>query len=193
MPTVFSHPAVPLALGGGLGRDVVPRRLLLAGVVASVLPDLDVLTFRLGVPYTADLGHRGFSHSLLFAALVALAGGLVHRALGSGFARACVFLFVATASHSALDACTNGGLGIALLWPWSGSRYFAPEALRVIEVSPIGLSRFLSSRGLSVLESELRWIWLPALAVGLVLAGLRHVGGGRDSRPSGPPGERTSG
>src|SRR5262249_47834753 len=144
VPTVFSHPAVPLALGGGLGRDLVPRRLLLAGVVASALPDLDVLTFRLGVPYSAHLGHRRFSHSLFVAALVAVAGALAHRALEASFGRAFVFLFVATASHGALDAFTNGGLGIAFLWPWSGARYFAPAALRVIEVSPIGLSRFLS-------------------------------------------------
>ncbi len=190
MPTVFSHPAVPLALGGGLGRDVVSRRLLLAGMVASALPDLDVLTFRLGLAYSADLGHRGVSHSLLFAALVGLAGALAHRALGSGFGRAFSFLFMATASHGALDAFTNGGLGIAFLWPWSGARYFAPDPLRVIEVSPIGLSRFLSSRGLIVLESELRWIWLPALAVGLALVALRRVLGAR--RPPGPSGGRTS-
>ncbi len=191
MPTIFSHPAVPLALGGGLSRDVVPRRLLLAGVVASVLPDLDVLAFRLGVAYSADLGHRGVSHSLLFAALVGLAGALAHRALGSGFGRAFAFLFVATASHGVLDAFTNGGLGIAFLWPWSGTRYFAPDPFRVIEVSPIGLSRFLSPRGLAVLESELRWIWLPAVAAGLALAGVRRVLRGR--RPPGPSGERTSG
>ncbi len=190
MPTVFSHPAVPLALGGGLGHGVVPRRLLLAGVVASTLPDLDVLTFRLGVPYSADLGHRGFSHSLFVAALVAVAGALAHRALGSGFGRAFVFLFVAAASHGALDAFTNGGLGIAFLWPWSGTRYFAPGALRVIEVSPLGLSRFLSPRWLTVLESELRWIWLPAVAVGLVLAGLRRL---LDRRRPPRSAERTSG
>jgi len=190
VPTIFSHPAVPLALGGGLGRDVVPRRLLLAGMVASTLPDLDVLAFRLGVPYSADLGHRGLSHSLFVAALLAVAGALAHRALGSDFGRAFVFLFVAAASHGALDGFTDGGLGIAFLWPWSGTRYFAPAALRVIEVSPIGLSRFLSPRGLTVLESELRWIWLPAVAVGLVLAGLRRVLDRR--RPLGSA-ERTSG
>jgi inner membrane protein len=176
VPTVFSHPAVPLVLGGGLGREIVPRRLLMAGVLASMLPDLDVITFRLGVPYSADLGHRGFSHSLLFATLVALAGAGTHRALSCGFMRALVFLFVSIASHGILDAFTNGGLGIAFLWPWSGDRYFAPDGLRVIEASPITLSRFLSHRGVTVLASELCWIWLPALGAGLLLLAARRRG-----------------
>ncbi len=174
MPTVLSHPAVPLVLGGGLGREIVPRRLLLAGVLVSVLPDLDVVTFRLGVPYAADLGHRGFSHSLLFAALVALAGAAAHRALSCGFMRALAFLFISTASHGILDAFTDGGLGIAFLWPWSGDRYFAPGALRVLEASPLAPSRFLSWRGVAVLTSELCWIWLPALTVGLMLLAARR-------------------
>lgn len=174
MPTVFSHAAVPLALGMGLGAGVVPRRLLLAGVLVSALPDLDVVTLGWGVPHSAGLGHRGFSHSLLVAAVVALAGAAAAPALRAGVARAFVFLFVAIASHGALDAFTNGGLGVAFLWPWSGARFFAPEALRVIEVSPIGLTRFLSARGVVVLESELRWIWLPALAVSLMLIGARR-------------------
>ena len=175
MPTVFSHAAVPLALGLGLGRATIPRRLLVAGVVAAVVPDLDVVTFQLGIPYSADLGHRGFSHSLFFAALVGLAGAAGHRLLGAGVARAFLFLFAATASHGVLDAFTNGGLGVAFLWPWSGERFWAPDALRVVEASPISVARFLSARGLTVLGSELRWIWPPALAIGLILFGLRRA------------------
>lgn len=183
MPTVFSHAAVPLLLRCGLGPSIVPPRLLAAGVVAAALPDLDVLTFGLGIPYSAPLGHRGLTHSACTAALLALVGALAHRALDASFARAFAFLFVATASHGALDAFTNGGIGVALLWPLSDQRYFAPDALRVIEVSPIGLSRFLTARGLTVLESELRWIWLPALGLGLALAAARRA---RDVRRSPP-------
>ena len=46
MPTVLTHPAVPLAIGLGLGKDVVSAPLLIAGVAVSVMPDLDVLAFR---------------------------------------------------------------------------------------------------------------------------------------------------
>jgi inner membrane protein len=67
---------------------------------------------------------------------------------------------------------------VALLWPVSAERFFAPAALRVLEASPIGLTRFLSARGVTVLESELRWIWLPALALGLILIGARRAWSG---------------
>jgi inner membrane protein len=117
MPTVFAHAAVPLALGGGLGSGLVSGRLVAAGVVLAALPDLDVVTLHWGVPYAAGLGHRGFSHSLLMAALVALVGACAHRALRSGFAGAFAFLFASMASHGALDAFTDGGLGVAFLWP----------------------------------------------------------------------------
>ena len=174
MPTIFAHAAVPLALGGGLGRRLVSARLLAAGVVVAALPDLDVVTLHWGIPYSAGLGHRGFSHSLLVAALVALLGACAHRAVRSGFAGAFAFLFVSMASHGALDAFTDGGLGVAFLWPWSTERFFAPAGWRVIEVSPIGVIAFLS-HGAGVLASEAGWVGLPALVLGLALAGVRRA------------------
>ena len=168
MPTVLTHPALPLAVGLGLGRQIISGRLLGAGVLASIVPDLDVLAFPLGVHYGSAFGHRGFTHSLAFALAAALVGGCCHRALRSGFARAFLFIMAATASHGILDAFTNGGLGIAFLWPFSSERYFAPY--QVIEVSPIGISRFLSSRGLAVLESELVWVWAPCVVLAVALA-----------------------
>jgi inner membrane protein len=175
VPTVFSHVAVPLALGLGLGRATVPGRLLAAGMVASVLPDADVVTFHLGLPYSHPLGHRGFSHSLVFAAAVGLAGAAARRSLGTRAARAFWFLFLATASHGVLDAFTDGGLGVAFLWPLTGTRYWAPQALRLIVVSPLEIGSFLSRRGLVVLASEARWIWPPALALGLILFAVRRA------------------
>lgn len=56
-------------------------------------------------------------------------------------------------SHGLLDTLTTGGKGVALLWPFSDERFFAP--LQFIRVSPIGVGRFLSERGLAVLLSEL--------------------------------------
>ena len=170
MPTVLSHPAVPLALSFGLGREVVPKRLLVLGIATSIVPDLDVVAFHFGIPYAAELGHRGFSHSLAFAALVALLGACRYRGLCCSFGRAFWFLFLVTASHGVLDAFTNGGLGIAFFWPWSGKRYFAPY--QMIKVSPIGVSRFFSQRGVAVLISELLWIWLPCALVGVGLAAI---------------------
>jgi inner membrane protein len=172
MPTVFSHPVVPLAIGLGLGTDAIPKRLLVAGVLGSILPDLDVLSFYFGVPYGDEFGHRGFSHSFMFAALLALLGACTSRFLQTSFAKSFLFLFVTTGSHGMLDALTSGGLGIAFFWPWSANRYFAP--FRPIKVSPIGLSLFFSHRGIVVLLSELLWIWMPCAFAGLALAAYRR-------------------
>ncbi len=126
MPTILTHPAIPLTIAWGLGREVISKRLLAVGVIASVLPDLDVLAFRLGIPYAAEFGHRGFSHSLLFALIAAIVGASLVRLLHTTFKRAFWFLFVAMASHGILDAFTNGGLGVAFLWPVSDQRFFLP-------------------------------------------------------------------
>ena len=71
--------------------------------------------------------------------------------------------FLAVSSHILLDAMTNGGLGVAALWPFDQTRYFCDW--RPIRVSPFGLKGLLSQRGLAVMLSELRWVWAPCLAV----------------------------
>ncbi len=168
MPTILSHAAVPLALGIGLGKDLVPRRVMWAGVALSILPDMDVLAFRLGIPYANALGHRGFSHALLTAfAVAAFAACLLEKPATRRFTGTWLFLFIAMASHGLLDTLTTGGLGIALLWPKSEQRFFAPW--QVIRVSPLSLQRFMDGRGLAVLYSELLWIWLPGLALASAL------------------------
>jgi len=165
MPSVIGHLAVPLCLGAALGRNRIAGSVTAAGTLLAVLPDLDVLAFRLGIPYQSPFGHRGFSHSLLFAAATALCCTLMLAATRHRRLRSWLFLFAAAASHPLLDAATDGGLGVALLWPLSEQRLVAP--FRPIAVSPIGLERFFSPRGLAVLRSELVWLWLPC---GLVAA-----------------------
>ncbi len=177
MPTILTHAAVPLALGLGLGARRIPARLLVAGVVASILPDLDVLAFRFHVAYGEALGHRGASHSLAFALLVALLAFALAQHLKASRGTAFWFVAVCTASHGVLDMFTNGGLGAALWWPLSDVRVFAPW--QVIEVSPLSLRRVFSAKGLQVLQSELLWVWLPAAvvcaALRLVLRPRRHT------------------
>ena len=162
MPTIFSHAAVPLALGLGLGAPVISRRLLALGVFASMLPDFDVVAFKLGIAYADGFGHRGASHSLLFALAVAACAAGLAPLLKSSRKTSFLFIGLCTLSHGLLDMCTNGGLGIGLLWPYSQQRFFMPW--RVIEVSPIG-TRFFSPRALPVLVSELLWVWLPCVGV----------------------------
>jgi inner membrane protein len=162
--TLVSHPLPLLALGVALGPRVVPPRLLLAGLLFTLLPDADVLAFKFGIAYADAFGHRGFSHSLLFAGLSGMLGALCCRLLDCDPLRAFLWIALASASHSLLDAATDGGLGVAWLWPWSDQRFFLPW--RPIEVSPF-VRGFFSTRGLEVLLSEARWVWLPCLCLAL--------------------------
>lgn len=173
MPTILTHPAVPLAIGLGLGSNIIPRRLLVAGVIASIVPDFDVIGIQFGVVSGTEYAHRGFTHSFAFAAALAVLGCFASRWFRASIAATLLFLLASAASHGVLDSFTNGGSGVAFLWPFSAERFFAPW--RVIEVSPIGLSRFLSPRGVTVLGSELLWVWSPAVVLALVFAFLRRA------------------
>jgi inner membrane protein len=166
MPTLFGHIAVPLAVGAGLGKKVIPKRLLIAGMIGPVLPDLDVIAFTFGIPYASIWGHRGVSHSMMFALVIALLSIFAFRTFRASRQKTFWFLFSVTLSHTLLDALTNGGLGVALLWPLSEARFFAPW--RVIQVSPIG-GHFFSLKGLIAVYSEVIWVWLPCSIVGVVL------------------------
>jgi inner membrane protein len=173
MPTIISHAAVPLALAFGLGRKAIPRRLLVAGVAASMLPDVDVLAFSLGIAYSDAFGHRGFTHSVAFALAAGAAALLLSRWLQCARLQAFLFVGVSTVSHGLLDMFTNGGSGVELWWPLSTERFFWP--VRPIEVSPLSLERLISARGMAVLQSELLWVWLPAALACTVLLLLRRT------------------
>jgi inner membrane protein len=122
MPTIFSHTAIPIAIA--LGTRRISPRLLFVGVAASIAPDLDTIGFRFGVAYAHEFGHRGFTHSLVFALLLAIFAALFAPELRTKRMAAFIFIFVATASHGLLDMFTNGGLGVALFWPFTDTRYF---------------------------------------------------------------------
>jgi len=157
VPTILTHPAIALLQ---MWFPRIPRRAVAAGAIATILPDLDVIAFRYGIPYSAMFGHRGFTHSILFALIVASLATLLVRSR-----TAFPFLFLCALSHPLLDALTDGGLGVALLSPFSNERYFFPW--RPIRVSPIGAG-FFSARGVETLVSEVVWVWLPCAVAALL-------------------------
>jgi inner membrane protein len=173
MASAFSHIAVPAVLYASFKSDTVNFKLLLLASACSVIPDVDIIAFRLGIPYQSQWGHRGFTHSLVFALSLAALLTLFHRNLKSTPWAIFWLCFVSGASHAFLDAMTNGGLGVALYWPFSLDRIFLP--FRPIQVSPIGISSFFTEWGLRVIASELVWVLLPALVMGTIGAVLRRI------------------
>jgi len=166
MPTIFTHAAIPALLGVAAGKQRVSRRLLGAGMVAAMLPDADTLSFKLGIPYADAFGHRGAAHSLMFALCIAILAALLHRPLRSTATRAFAFVGLSAASHPLLDMCTDGGLGVAIAWPFNAQRYFFPW--HPIRVSPIG-AHFFSAQAWPVVASELLWVWLPVSVLPLII------------------------
>lgn len=124
--------------------------MILCGAL-SMLPDADVVGFRFGIRYQDAFGHRGASHSVLFALVVGPLLAWPLRRFGFAFRRTAIMLSLVLLSHPLLDTLTDGGLGCALLWPLDDTRYFAPW--RPLPVAPIGAAFF--THGLPVALTEL--------------------------------------
>ena len=169
MASAFSHAIVALAMGKVFQNKELSWRELSLGALCSVLPDLDVIGFYFGIQYSDVWGHRGVTHSILFAALLAgMLVGVWYRSRSAVAIKGLfLYFFLCTASHGVLDAMTNGGLGVAFFFPFDTTRYFFP--LRPVLVSPIGVSEFFSEYGVRILASEAIWIWLPSCVALLVL------------------------
>ncbi len=156
MASVFGHGLVGFTISK-IGDKSNNKKLLILAVISTILPDADVLSFSFGIPYEHWLGHRGFTHSILFALLWAL---ILSLTFGKKQKKMFfVLIFFTTLSHAVLDAMTSGGKGVGFFIPFDTTRYFFD--FRPIKVSPIGISNFFSEWGYKVILSELLWIGLP--------------------------------
>ncbi|MGZ3871421.1 MAG: metal-dependent hydrolase [Bacteroidia bacterium] len=163
MASAFGHALTSIAIGSGYSKKTINAKFVILGIICSILPDADVISFKLGVHYGDFWGHRGFTHSILFAIIL---GSLVtfifykNDFFNKQGLKYFLFFTFCTASHGILDAMTSGGLGVAFFSPFDTSRYFLPW--RPIKVSPIGAGKFFSERGLLILKSEAVWIGIPS-------------------------------
>lgn len=149
----IGHIAVGMAAGRFFSADRrAARNAAVIFSVVSLAPDADAIGFRFGVRYADTWGHRGASHSLAVALAVAAVAWIVAKRWGERPAFTALLTGIVVASHGLLDTMTfGGGLGCALLWPFSDHRYWAP--LRFIPVAPIGIG-MISLRGLYVIAVE---------------------------------------
>ncbi|GJL66904.1 MAG: membrane protein [Nitrospirales bacterium] len=191
MASAFSHALVAFAIGRSHRWTVDPQRFWVLTIACSILPDLDVLAFTVGIPYEHVLGHRGLTHSLFFACLVGIGVvrvGFPDVGLRSRHGGKLIAHFsLVTASHGVLDAFTDGGRGVAFFAPFENGRYFFPWT--PVKVSPIGIVSFFSERGMQVLGSELLWIGIPA---GLWLVGVWAILSFSSTQPGNKSPDRTS-
>jgi inner membrane protein len=155
MATTYTHAVVGL----GLAQLYTPGRMRwlywIVAAVLAVFPDIDVFS---SAAYGAILGHRGWTHSLVFSLWLALlAASLTFRPFQGSFGALSGVFFFALASHGLLDALTRGGMAIPFFWPLTEQRYgnWGP-----IPVSDLGWG-IPDPRQSRSLRSELWWVWLP--------------------------------
>src|SRR5438876_10881814 len=116
MASAFSHAVAALSIGTCFYRPQIPKRVWVAGALCSVLLDSDVIGFRFGIHYGDFWGHRGFTHSLLFAVILSGTTAIIMfrcDALGIGRLALFGYLFLAFASHGFIDGMINGGVWLA--------------------------------------------------------------------------------
>jgi inner membrane protein len=115
-----------IVLGAAVGEAVLGRKLgnraMLWGAIAGTIPDLDVLLKFVFDDLTSTEMHRGFSHSIVFAILIAPTLGWVAHKIHSKYTEASFknwtwLFFWATVTHPLLDAHTTWGT--QFFWPFS--------------------------------------------------------------------------
>ena len=168
MPTIITHSVVAGTSAYSFSSGKESLKFWILSIACSTLPDADVIGYRwLYIPSYHFLGHRGFFHSPFFAALLSILIIFIFYRKEVIFSnrwwKYVLYFFILTASHGLLDTLTNGGHGIALLSPFTNSRYFFPWT--PLEVSPLSIKGFLSQLGLVVFMSELIWIWVPCFLI----------------------------
>jgi inner membrane protein len=162
--SLLTHAALPLLAQRGLPSFTPSqKRLAWVAVLCACLPDLDLIGVLFDIRPGDPLGHRGLSHSLCAAAVIAVvAAALAFRSLRVGsraWWKVVAFLFAATAAHGLVDAMTVGDVGVAFFAPFSAARYFL--LWRPLPVCPMGVNEYFGRWGLLVLANELLFLLIP--------------------------------
>ncbi|MBT8196445.1 MAG: metal-dependent hydrolase [Bacteroidia bacterium] len=177
MASVFGHAIAAAAIGNTSGTLSKSVKFWILAIFCCCIPDADVATFKFGIPYEHPFGHRGFTHSLFFAFVLALIIKTTFYYSVSLWSKKgitiLIMFFVLTASHGVLDAMTNGGRGIAFFGPFDNTRHFLPW--REIVVSPMSAAKFFGEWGIRVIKSELMWIGIPSAAFMLLTSLFRKA------------------
>lgn len=161
MATDYTHAFVGVAIGRLYADRRMPWTYWGLATLLPTIPDLDVIST---AAYGSAMGHRGITHSLVFALLLSgVAASLTFRRFRVKWWSLTALFFAMVASHGLLDACTRGGGNIPFFWPL-GADYGNWGPLSVSDIA-FDLPDPRRSRAIS---GELIWVWLPtAILLGL--------------------------
>lgn len=131
---IFTQTAIDLdsvtqiLLGAAVGEAVAGRKAgnkaVFWGAIAGTIPDLDVISRYFMDPVDALAFHRGMTHSILFAIVMAPLLGYVirklHRKENATWKDWTLLVFLGLFTHALLDCFTTWGTH--LFWPFSDYR-----------------------------------------------------------------------
>lgn len=130
MATFISHPLFGAGASYILHRShpkKFSRRFILLSTLCQWLPDIDTVAYLFAIDEQHPLGHRGLTHSGIFALMLAyVVMAIFYRPLKSNRLQwwgYYTWFFLITLSHSLFDALVNSSLGIAFFWPVDTQRY----------------------------------------------------------------------
>lgn len=134
MPSSLAHGLIAVAGGTAVAPRHLLRPFLVTGAIVAIVPDVDAIG-RLwgGGDFEWMGGHRGFTHSLAFAALAGVTAALctLGRAAWNGFrVRFGLFVTFAAVAHGLLDTLTSIGAavdGVQFLYPFSTRKFTIPK------------------------------------------------------------------
>jgi inner membrane protein len=167
-----------MLIGRAYEARTTKERVISMGAFGAMglAPDADALLVAFGSDYHGQFGHRGLTHSMIFAVALSVATFFVARRYGTKPWFSAFLALVAVGSHGLLDSMTYRTRGIPFMLPFSDERFQLPW--RMIPPAPFG-EHFLSRRGLDVMMIEMIYFLpLTVVAVGPSLGTLRRWFGG---------------
>ena len=111
------------------GMDRWSRHAVWTAVIASNIPDIDIVSGFWGMPAYIE-HHRGFTHSLVALPLISILVGLAMYKFSGNFWKTTGIAFLAASSHLVLDYLNT--YGVRPFLPFDG-RWFYGDALFIID------------------------------------------------------------
>jgi len=111
----LTHIVLGACMGEAFAGNTVGKKAMIWGILAQSVPDIDFLAaFWLDTPSNL-LAHRGFTHSILFSALMTMLLAILaerwHRPHNISLAKWIAFFGAVILGHIFLDAFNNYGVG----------------------------------------------------------------------------------
>jgi len=166
-------------VGAAFGEAGLKRRTALGNatlMIASNLPDVDVLVFATGLPSVAF--RRGWTHGVLAQALlpILLAGvvAALGRTRGARFAPLLLLSYIGVLTHVGMDWLNN--YGVRLLMPIS-ERWFYGDALFIVDVwlwLTLGIGVWLPRRWTRVQPARVALL-VAAVYIGAMVLSARYA------------------